>query len=114
MFLNRDFQYPLAILLYDLISGHTESVIHKVVHMSWDRTETAADVRKSESEMGVPISLRKEGGNGFEFFHTHVLSSGSHSSGFLPEALRQSRQEAQEKASIFILSAVKHVDFFFF
>ena len=69
MFLNGNFQSPLPVLPYDFVSAHAEGFIHKIVHKEGICTETAADIGKGKSVVGVPIGLGKEGGDGFKFCH---------------------------------------------
>ena len=58
------------VLFYDFVSGHTECLIHEIVHAAGVDIKTAAEVGEGERVMDVPVGLGKECGNGIEFlFH---------------------------------------------
>lgn len=69
MFLNGNFQSTLPVLLNDFVPSHAEGFIHKIIHKAGVCTETAADLGEGKSVMGVPVGLRKEGGDGFKICH---------------------------------------------
>ena len=60
--------WTAAILVYDVISGHAEGVIHEVVHHAGISAIAATELSEGQGVAGVPIGFGKDG-NDVVCFH---------------------------------------------